>query len=40
VVITTFVRPATFREWAAIPHARSRTWRRLLTEALDFVGDL
>ena len=26
-----------FREWAEIPPERSRTWRRLLTEALDFV---
>ena len=29
-----------FREWAAIPHARSRTWTRLLDEALDFVDGL
>ncbi len=27
-----------FREWASIPAERSRTWRRLLTEALDFVA--
>ncbi len=27
-----------FREWASIPYARSRTWKRLLDEALDF-GD-
>jgi hypothetical protein len=27
-----------FREWAAIPHERSRTWRRLLDEALEFVA--
>lgn len=26
-----------FREWAAIPHERSRTWKRLLDEALTFV---
>jgi hypothetical protein len=26
-----------FRQWAAIPPARSRTWRRLLDEALAFV---
>ena len=25
-----------FREWAAIPETRSRTWRRLLDEALEF----
>ena len=25
-----------FREWAAIPHDRSRTWKRLLDEALEF----
>jgi hypothetical protein len=25
-----------FREWAAIPHDRSRTWQRLLDEALEF----
>jgi hypothetical protein len=29
-----------FREWASIPEARSRAWRRLLTEALDFVDAL
>lgn len=29
-----------FREWAAIPYARSRTWRRLLDEAHDFVATL
>ena len=28
-----------FREWAAVPVERSRTWRRLLDEALAFVGD-
>jgi hypothetical protein len=28
-----------FREWAAVPLARSRSWRRLLDEALEFVGD-
>ena len=28
-----------FREWAAIPVERSRTWNRLLDEALAFVGD-
>jgi hypothetical protein len=27
-----------FREWASIPSARSRTWSRLLAEALDFVA--
>jgi hypothetical protein len=26
-----------FRQWAAIPPARSRTWRRLLDDALAFV---
>jgi hypothetical protein len=26
-----------FREWAAIPPERSRTWKRLLDEALAFV---
>ena len=25
-----------FREWAAIPEARSRSWKRLLDEALEF----
>ena len=25
-----------FREWAAIPEDRSRTWKRLLDEALEF----
>ena len=25
-----------FREWAAIPHHRSRSWNRLLDEALEF----
>jgi len=25
-----------FREWAAIPESRSRTWKRLLDEALEF----
>jgi hypothetical protein len=29
-----------FREWAAIPYSRSRTWRRLLDEAHDFVDTL
>lgn len=28
-----------FREWAAIPESRSRTWRRLLDEALEFAVD-
>lgn len=27
-----------FREWAAIPPERSRTWKRLLDEALAFVS--
>jgi hypothetical protein len=27
-----------FREWASIPAERSRAWRGLLTEALDFVA--
>jgi hypothetical protein len=27
-----------FREWVAIPAARSRTWRRLMAEAAAFVG--
>jgi hypothetical protein len=27
-----------FREWAAIPAARSRSWKRLIEEALAFVG--
>jgi hypothetical protein len=27
-----------FREWASIPPERSRTWRRLLTEARAFVA--
>jgi hypothetical protein len=27
-----------FRAWAAVPPERSRTWRRLLDEALAFVG--
>jgi hypothetical protein len=27
-----------FREWASIPPERSRTWRCLLGEALDFVA--
>jgi hypothetical protein len=27
-----------FRQWAAIPVERSRTWRRLLADALQFVG--
>lgn len=26
-----------FREWAAVPPERSRTWKRLLDEALAFV---
>lgn len=25
-----------FREWAAVPASRSRTWKRLLDEALEF----
>jgi hypothetical protein len=29
-----------FREWAAIPHSRSRTWRKLLDEAHYFVAAL
>lgn len=29
-----------FREWAAIPYERSRTWKRLLDEALTFVDTL
>ena len=29
-----------FREWAAIPYARHRTWRRLLDEAHDYVDGL
>jgi hypothetical protein len=29
-----------FREWAAIPSTRSRTWKRLLEEAHDFVDSL
>lgn len=29
-----------FREWAAIPYARSRTWKKLLDEAHDFVATL
>jgi hypothetical protein len=29
-----------FREWAAVPAARSRTWRRLLDDALEFVSSL
>jgi hypothetical protein len=29
-----------FREWAAIPHSRSRTWKNLLDEAHDFVAAL
>lgn len=28
-----------FREWAAIPHDRSRTWKRLLDEAFEFAID-
>lgn len=27
-----------FREWAAVPPARSRSWPKLLGEALDFVS--
>ena len=27
-----------FREWAAVPAERSRTWERVLDEALDFVN--
>jgi len=27
-----------FREWAAVPAERGRSWKRLLDEALDFVG--
>jgi len=27
-----------FREWAAVPPARSRSWRNLLDEAAAFVG--
>jgi hypothetical protein len=26
-----------FREWAAIPETKSRTWKRLIDEALEFV---
>lgn len=29
-----------FREWATIPYARSRTWKKLLDEAHDFVATL
>lgn len=29
-----------FREWASIPYERSRSWKRLLDEALDFVDAL
>ena len=28
----------TFREWAAVPRSHSRSWPRLLREALEFVG--
>jgi hypothetical protein len=28
-----------FREWAAVPESRSRTWKRLLDEALAFATD-
>jgi hypothetical protein len=28
-----------FREWAAIPESRSRSWKRLLDEALEFAID-
>jgi hypothetical protein len=27
-----------FREWAAVPYGRAREWRRLLDEAVAFVG--
>jgi hypothetical protein len=27
-----------FRQWAAVPPERSRSWKSLLGEALDFVG--
>jgi hypothetical protein len=27
-----------FREWAAVPPSKSRSWRRLLDDALAFVG--
>jgi hypothetical protein len=27
-----------FREWAAVPESKSRSWRRLLEDALTFVG--
>lgn len=29
--------PRTFREWAAVPPARSRSWPKLLGEAIEFV---
>ena len=29
-----------FREWAAVPYGRSRTWKRLLDEAHDFVASM
>lgn len=29
-----------FREWAAIPESRSRSWKRLLDEALEFAINL
>jgi hypothetical protein len=29
-----------FREWAAVPFTRSRSWKALLAEAHDFVADL
>lgn len=29
-----------FREWAAIPYAQSRSWKRLLDEAHQFVASL
>lgn len=28
-----------FREWAAVPFERARSWNRLVEEALDFVAD-
>ena len=30
----------TFREWAAVPYERSRSWKGLVAEALDFVATL
>ena len=29
-----------FREWASVPYERSRTWKKLLGEALEFVEAL